>query len=287
MKKISALVIVCLVVLIALPNLALAVWWNPFTWFSRQPVEKPRVEDYSPKTAASNPELKAEVSPKSKNTQNIPVKKKEIINNPTTTTPTVAPIVVPVVIEQVPIKTEPQDPSKVAMGILLQNPTYENFRNFCNQAKNLQGYTQKKILNASKDQMVLTTVSLYEEISGCKSLDKGQEFVVYTLPDSSLYLTLKDTDTDLVRETKVIYNDKLNTYSQSAKFVIFFNPLSGSKNPPIGVDQKSVVSVSEYFLNQISINNPKQKSSVQLAKISVTGALMDPLIQLRRLYESK
>ena len=134
--------------------------------------------------------------------------------------------------------------------------------------------------------MISVTDNLYED-TGCAILEK--DFVVYSLPDSSLSLSFQDSDTDLVRETKITYNNNLTTLSQSAKFVIFLNPFSGS-NPPTGVDPHSVVSVANYYLNQLAkipFSMINQRRLTQLPQESVTGALYDPIANIRKLYENE
>lgn len=58
MKKIYTLGIISLFIVIMIPNLVFAVWWNPFTWFSLQTIEKPRVSNSL--SAISNPKSETE-----------------------------------------------------------------------------------------------------------------------------------------------------------------------------------------------------------------------------------
>src|SRR3989338_51356 len=117
----------------------------------------------------------------------------------------------------------PSNPAIVAIDNFLLNPTVDNLISFCNTAKTLPGITQKKILNDTRTDFVMKTLTLYEEGSinepcnlafGIHKLKSGEylsasEFHAYFQwinYNPAYILEFNSNDSDTVREIKINFN---------------------------------------------------------------------------------
>ena len=118
----------------------------------------------------------------------------------------------------------PSNPAIVAIDNFLLNPTVDNLISFCNTAKTLPGITQKKILNDTRTDFVMKTLTLYEEGSinepcnlafGIHKLKSGEylsasEFHAYFQwinYNPSYILEFNPNDSNSVREIKINFNN--------------------------------------------------------------------------------
>ena len=118
----------------------------------------------------------------------------------------------------------PSNPTIVAIDNFLLNPTVDNLIFFCNTAKTLPGITQKKILNDTRTDFVMKTLTLYEEGSinepcnlafGIHKLKSGEylsasEFHAYFQwinYNPSYILEFNPNDSNSVREIKINFNN--------------------------------------------------------------------------------
>ena len=157
-------IIVVFLFSLLIPNLAFASWYNPFSWFKKQPVQPPVVQVSVPTpTPVVNKQIKKEkIAPKKE--------KKDIKPTPKQATPaTVAPLIIsnggraspgvmvgpcstvgPCTVPLTPIPapeiiTPPVvSPSVVAIDTFLANPTVENFNTFCTYSQNITRNRRKK-----------------------------------------------------------------------------------------------------------------------------------------------
>src|SRR3989344_859672 len=143
----------------------------------------------------------------------------------------------------------PRNPTIVAIDNFLLNPTVDNLIFFCNTAKTLPGITQKKILNDTRTDFVMKTVTLYEEGSinepcnlafGIHKLNSGEylsssefqarfqsrfQWITY---NSAYILEFNPNDSDSVREYKINFNNYWK--SLSAYKLIGFQTYSTSSD---------------------------------------------------------
>ena len=155
----------------------------------------------------------------------------------------------------------PSNPAIVAIDNFLLNPTVDNLISFCNTAKTLPGITQKKILNDTRTDFVMKTLTLYEEGSinepcnlafGIHKLNSGEylsssefqarfqsrfQWITY---NSAYILEFNPNDSDSVREYKINFNNYWK--SLSAYKLIGFQTYSTSSDTttPNAVVEKMV-----------------------------------------------
>ncbi|MEK6858111.1 MAG: hypothetical protein AABX39_05985, partial [Nanoarchaeota archaeon] len=127
-------------------------------------------------------------------------------------------------IEQIVDSILPKNPAVMAIDAFLLNPTIDNLISFCNIAKTAQGTEQKKVLNETRTDFVMKTLTLYEQdqinnlcnhafsIRKLKS-DKylsQQEFQAYfqwITYNPSYLLEFNSNDSDTVRGIKIDFNN--------------------------------------------------------------------------------
>src|SRR3990167_4617712 len=109
-----------------LPQTIFAAWWNPFSWswFAPKVLPTPLISDYRANTVAS------------------------------TSIDTV----------QEPKSPEPISPKAVLVAKFLKDPTLENFKIFCNEAKDIEGDSTKQILSSDRQTLITVKLSYYEDI---------------------------------------------------------------------------------------------------------------------------
>lgn len=114
------------------------------------------------------------------------------------------------------------DPKVVLVNSFLENPTLDNFKSFCKEAKNIPGSKIEKTMDSSRENIVSKNLSFYYDLENCVNLDSGDN--TYYLPlDINLLLPLKSKDSDWEREAKLLYNEKINyiVNTSIARFVLF------------------------------------------------------------------
>lgn len=229
MKKIYTLGIASLLVIVLVPNLALAVWWNPFTWFTKKQIEKPVISQIDANSAGSN-----QVS--------IPQDIKKV-DEAKKDTPTIETKIV-----------KKNSPQNNLISEFLKDPTLENFKIFCEKAKSLEGKKTKQVLSADKQSLIFQKDSMFNDFKECSYFDnkaltgtgKESQYANYNLIvlDKNLLTELKDNDEDWLREAKILYNNRVNDLINKSKikFVIF-------KGIP---EIKTPNDLFKYYLNDIS-----------------------------------
>jgi hypothetical protein len=171
-------------------------------------------------------------------------------------------------------------PREVAIQELLENPTYENYKVFCNKAKTLDGYSTKQALDNNRVQISPVVKTLYEELEYCKLLDKIDNrehyLTVCNLSDNNLLIPFKYNDSDLAREVKIKYNDIINKVSPKSKFILAGTIIRGYQCP-------SLVSNIENRIDKLD----NEKLALQKIEIkSILSTFFDPIIQIRNLIEN-
>jgi hypothetical protein len=287
----NKLTITIIFVLLTVPNLAFASWWNPFSWSWFTKTVK---MDTSP---AAIPVAITPITEELTSTSTTVVKADESIVSTQSTEGRLMPTKAPpapvstkltpgpcdqeclehqesmrrnreemirqeaLMLEQrkqqealITEKAAIQDkknnnPRAVAIRSFLDNPTFTNFKLFCEKAKSLDGWTTKQTLDEQRESIVTVTLSLYDDIN-CEILK--QDITVYQLPDDSLSIPYLTGDTDTLRTVKIKTNESINSLTTDSKFVIFKNPyIRVNKSPipvPDGVDPHSFRSVTDHDL---------------------------------------
>src|SRR3989344_4767972 len=217
------------------PQITFAVWWNPFSWFSRKPIEKPRASIQVPVSTTTAPEL-----------INVDKKPESIIVSSST------PVKKTTVVKKELIVVV-SDPKSILIAEFLKNPTLENFKVFCDSAKNIEGSKTKQVLNSNREQMVTIKLSFYYDMQDCQIYDED-EYSMLPL-DNNLLVTLSSDDTDGMREAKIIFNDKVkNTIVTSKVKFIYF------RRYPL-----TVHSPTELFRSIVDIYNMQQQINMSPA----------------------
>ncbi len=209
------------------PSVALASFWNPFSWGKKQVVPVPVVQvATTTKTVVEKPKevIKTEAKVKKPDIKTVPKSKPK-----TTPAPVVAPIdsqVVrtPVIASPVQIATSSEPvapivkvskymPSIEAIDAFLANPTEQSLREYCTKAKTLIAPGEKKVLNDSRTDYVVKEKPLYEAdklcfkvMEGQLSLNRRQLISWFTYSDSYLASLDNSSESDAVREFKVSFN---------------------------------------------------------------------------------
>ncbi|MEK7463032.1 MAG: hypothetical protein AAB621_01550 [Patescibacteria group bacterium] len=250
-NKISLTVAIFIASLFIIPQITFAAWWNPGTWkiFNRKvevKIEQKIIATSTPDNRIVDIE-KTKTSSKieniistSTNKINISKKKSPLKNTvkiktagelklDTETAAIQANKKQEAIEKQKIIETQKQinktinNFAVVAIDAFLLNPTIDNLRLFCNTAKTLPGIGEKKVLNDTRTDFVMKTVSLYEtnQINGICNLALGEsksdsdkhkaiQWVVY---NSSYILEFNPDDLDAVREIKINYNNSWKSLS--------------------------------------------------------------------------
>src|SRR3989338_7732711 len=211
MKNYKQLFIVFAVSLFIVPQVVLAAWWNPLSW---------RIWNIFRSTSY----VQVQVA------------------TTTSITPTTSVKNTPIIKEDVKIVN---DPRTTLIAEFLKNPTLENFRTFCNSAKNIDGKKTKQNLDSSRENMITVKLSLYDDFNDCQNLDNVDRGVSYLPLDNNLLVSLTSSDTDDMREAKIIFNEKVKNVMATSKlkFVAF-------KKYPI-----TVQSPTELFQSYIDLYN--------------------------------
>jgi len=228
-----------LLAIFIIPSIAFASWWNPISWFKKRTVPSPVVQASVPISNQTLPKNAGCHSNKGFNlitgapcgsstastTTTKPKKEKQnikptikqnttIISAPTTVTPAV-------------------NASRSALiAEFLKNPTLDNLKTFCAQAKNVTSNSTKQVLDSSRENLITVKQTLYEEMIDCQRLDSNT-YNIHILPlDDSSLVPLKNSDTDKIREAKIATNNKIKSLITTSKVKIFgFQYLHGSYSP--------------------------------------------------------
>lgn len=229
MKKINILVITGFIVIVLVPNLALAVWWNPFTWFVKKQVENPVMSQIDANSAGSN-----QISTPQD------IKKVDEVKKDTPSTET-----------KIVKKNIPQS---VLISEFLKDPTLENFKVFCEKAKSLEGNKTKQVLSEDKKSLITQKDSMFNDFKECSyfnnntqtSTGKESQFANYNLIvlDKNILVELKDNDSDWLREAKILYNNRVNELMNKSKIKFaVFKGITEAKTP---------IDLFNYYLDDIS-----------------------------------
>ncbi len=262
-----------------IPSVALASWWNPFTWFRFNKTEKTEIIQIATSTIQVT-----ETGTSTKNTLENNVKPNVTQNTQTLESKTATPFITqncssiqdlkqrdicyvalakvqkdPVICNSIVDLTkrdscyiylaylkndsdlcnflveksnedkchnlttnELENEKSILITQFLNNPTLENFKVFCANAKKITGSKIEKTMDSSRENLVTTNLSFYYDIRDCKNLDANDG--VYYLPlDTNLLISLKSSDSDLEREAKLLYNEKINNLISTSviRFVLF------------------------------------------------------------------
>lgn len=243
-----------------LPQVTLAAWWNPLSWgiFHRTNTQTQVLENHTVQSknkivtatttapTSTQPTIiettsqQKQITTQSKNIKSVSVKSnifsdvssKVIIHQATQVNP-----------------SNSNDPKTVLISQLLNNPTLESFRTFCNSAKNIQGKRTKQVLDSNRENMITVKLSLYDDFNDCQNLDNLDRGVSYLPLDSNLIVSLANNDTDDMREAKVIFNNKIKDIMATSKlkFIAF-------KKYPI-----TVQSPTELFQSCVDVHDMQQQ----------------------------
>ncbi|MCM2339413.1 MAG: hypothetical protein NDI62_03085 [Burkholderiales bacterium] len=112
----------------------------------------------------------------------------------------------------------PQEVKTGHLGIklineFLQIPTLDNLKAFCTKAKNVDGISEKKVMNQDKTAYVIQKNSLYDEVKICKTAlneYQGSEWYKWTSYKEDYLIKLVDpSEPDSIRSKKLDYNEKM------------------------------------------------------------------------------
>lgn len=272
MKKIYTLGIASLLVIILVPNLALAVWWNPFTWFVKKQVEKPVISQIGTNSTESNPIVTPQESKGVKNIEKDTPK-----------------------IETKPVKKI--SPQNALISEFLTNPTLENFKVFCEKAKALDGKKTKEVLSPDKQSLITQKESMFSDFKECnfgnKSIDVSSKEYLYDNPysllslDKNLLINLENDDPDWLRESKLLYNNKINKLLEESKIkIVIFN------NSSRKLEVKNPKDLFNFYLDKISKNEKEVKMTEADDELSIMtinilkGAIEETKTKIKSIYKN-
>ena len=234
---------VLLLTIFIIPSIALASWYNPFSWFKKTvtspvvQVSVPISNQILPKSAGchSDKGFNSITGAPCGSTTISTITTKPTPKQNTTTTST--------------LKTT--SPSVVAIDSFLANPTAENLKTFCTTAKTLPGIGEKKVFNDTRTDYVTKKNTLYDETDIC-ALALGE----YKTPSGFLVnvswiaynpLDIFDfnnaSESDKVRAAKITYN---NYWKSLAKY-----KLIGFRYSP----DSEIITPKQDLQNAINSNN--------------------------------
>ncbi|MFA6397496.1 MAG: hypothetical protein WDK96_01450 [Candidatus Paceibacterota bacterium] len=222
MKKIQLPIIIVLSFLI-IPSVALASWWNPFSWFHKKAVETPTVQISTPVPTATNDkeikDLKKQV---------IELKEKsEGQNKPASVTGNPSPVFNPLVDFSISLSQETSigrqpggfpkadySQSIATIDTFLASPTLVSFKTFCATAKTLNGLGEKKVLNDLRTDFTTKTNTLYENTGNICALAENSSKYRWVMYDPSYLIGFGNaSESDDVRKFKIEYNTFLKNLS--------------------------------------------------------------------------
>lgn len=221
MKKILISVVA---VALLVPQVAMAAWWNPFTWkiFSRPSevrVEQAHDVSVESKKATTTVISTAKISQQKEATTK--ENRKSITSSPkqqAETNPQKENILALT-------RSKEYHPSEYlgnpAIEAFIKNQSHDSFREFCNTAKTIIGHGEtRQVFNEDRTSLVSREVTLYEEINSCalflkEDIDGRGKNYTWTVNPLELLLTLNTSDSDTIRKTKLEYNGRINALPPS------------------------------------------------------------------------
>lgn len=287
-------IILAIATIAIVPNLALAVWWNPFTWFTKKIVEKPIVSDFNAKSVVSNTELNLKTSQNKENNTS-DKKKDDFISQKELKKD--SPITINTNNKVIPTQEKQNiidSPRSLLIAEFLKNPTLENLNIFCVSAKNIEGITTKQVLDSNREKIITIKSSLYEEMPDCQNINKTKENTAkYYLPlknkilntmyypalnktsypvyyfnlNDSLFVTIQSNDSDILREAKILYNDKIKSLiiESKVKFILFKGRPDISH--PSELFKMYMDMINKQKQRIIDVNNSTQTEELKLERI--------------------
>ena len=227
-NKIFLSIAIFAISLLIIPQMTFASWWKPNTWkiFNRKSevkTEQKIIATSTPNNVISQTE-KATTTPTVSRSSGQSVGAEKTTEKPIIAEKKQSSSSQTKQNENVAYDNLPKNPAVVAIDTFLQNPTIDNLISFCNIAKTLPGITQKKILNDTRTNFVMKTVTLYEEGSinepcnlafGIHKLKSGEylsasEFYAYFQwinYNPAYILEFNSNDSDATRGIKINFNN--------------------------------------------------------------------------------
>src|SRR3989338_2105194 len=260
-------IIVIFLFSLMIPNLAMAAWWNPFSWswFAPKVLQTAPISDYRDNPVAST---SIDTIQKSKNIEPV---------SPKATTPIIPKKDAPVATSSVLSKNIKQtDPRTALVAKFLKDPTLENFKIFCNEAKDIEGDSTKEVLSDDRQNLITVKLTFYDDLRDCQDLlDPLTTSRIYYRPamsyiplDDSLLVPFADSDQDWLREAKILYNNEIkNLIKISVTKFIRFNPGKVTIN---GEVIKSPIDLFEYWEEKIYTTQQLEATKSRIREIRGT-----------------
>lgn len=145
------------------------------------------------------------------------------------------------------------DPAVMAIDAFLLNPTIDNLKLFCNKAKTISGNEQEKVLNDTRTDFVMKTITTLREQSQIKYLcdlalgerkDNSGGYISSSLFQWVIYnpsyiLEFNDNDSDAIRGIKINYNNYWKSLS-SYKLIGFktYSTSGDITTPNVAMEEK-------------------------------------------------
>jgi hypothetical protein len=154
-------------------------------------------------------------------------------------------------------------PKSILIAEFLKDPTLDNFRSFCNKAKDIEGSQIEKTMDDSRESLITKKLSYYYDVEDCVYLNNPED--TYYLPlNNDLLVELKSNDPDWFREAKLIYNDKIHTLinTNTIRFIGFEKSMFSAIRGEGSDEFDSIESPKELFAYYFSkINNIEDNMS--------------------------
>jgi len=113
-------------------------------------------------------------------------------------------------------------PKGIITAEFLKDPTLDNFKLFCNKAKDIEGSQVERTMDDSRESLITKKISYYFDLEDCVNLSDSEDIFYFPL-NSDLQVELKRNDPNWFREVKLLYNDKIQALISNSviKFVTF------------------------------------------------------------------
>ena len=149
------------------------------------------------------------------------------------------------------------NPAITVIDGFLLSPTIDNLKSFCNTAKTILGTEQKKVLNETRTDFVMKTLTLYEQSQindlcnfafGIRKLKSGeyltaselQSFFQWITYNPSYLLEFNSNDSDTVRGIKIDFNNYWKSLSAYKLIGFPVNSTSNEITTPNAVMEKKI-----------------------------------------------
>lgn len=247
MNKYKQVFIIVIVTVFVVPQIAMASWWNPFTWksFSAKKIPTTQTQQVQLSSATTDITSTSTTNKVAITITKTPEKKSEFPKKPVvdlTQKPIQQKVEMPQrqqtttqVATNESAQTTNVSPSVVAIDAFLADPTVEKFNEFCTISKTLPGTGERRVLNESRTDYVMKSNTLYDNVGECAMAlgeykkTNGQQLLIswFTYSTYDLFSLDNANESDSVRKVKINFNSYWNDISKYKLIGFAYTPENG------------------------------------------------------------